>query len=151
MIKKILVPLDGSKLAECVLPFVLDIAPGLGAEVILVTVTNRTQGFWPFEDASQPKEIRLEPQAVCSMEEQAGQYLNTAAKSLEDKGVKVSKEVICGKTAQEIIFYAKDNQCDLIVISTHGRSGLGKITHGSITAKILQSAPVPVAVIRPPR
>jgi len=103
MIKKILVPLDGSKLAECVLPFVLDIAPGLGAEVILVTVTNRTQGFWPFEDASQPKEIRLEPQAVCSMEEQAGQYLNTAAKGLEDKGVKVSKEVICGKTAQKII------------------------------------------------
>jgi nucleotide-binding universal stress UspA family protein len=151
MIKKFLVPLDGSKLAECVLPFVLDTAPGLDAEVALVTVTNRTQGFWPFDDASQPKEVRLVPQAACSMEEQAAQYLNTAAKTLEEKGIKVTKEVICGKTAQEIIFYAKNNHCDLIVISTHGRSGLNKITHGSITAKILQLTSVPVTVIRPPR
>jgi nucleotide-binding universal stress UspA family protein len=151
MIKKFLVPLDGSKLAECVLPFVLDTAPVLNAEVNLVTVTNRSQGYWPFDDASQSKEIRLVPQAVCSMEEQAAQYLDTAAKTLEEKGIKVTKEVICGKTAQEIIFYAKNNLCDLIVISTHGRSGLSKITHGSITAKILQLAPVPVTVIRSPR
>jgi nucleotide-binding universal stress UspA family protein len=149
MIKKILVPLDGSKLAECVLPFVLDIAAKLDAEVALITVTNRTQGYWPFDDPSQPHEIRLVPQATCSMEEHAANYLNTASKSLEERGIKVTKEIICGKTTQEIIFYSNNNHCDLIVISTHGRSGLSKITHGSITEKILKLARTPVTIIRP--
>jgi nucleotide-binding universal stress UspA family protein len=149
MIKKILAPLDGSKLAECVLPLVLEISLKLGAEVALVTVTNRTQGYWPFEDASKPTEIRLAAQGVCSMEEHAAKYLNTVACIFEEKGIKVVKDVVCGKTAQEILFYANDNHCDLIVISTHGRSGLGKLTHGSITAKILKLAHVPVTIIRP--
>jgi len=151
MIKKILVPLDGSKLAECVLPFVLDIAAKLDAEVALVTVTNRTQGYWPFDDVAQPHEIRLVPQATCSMEEYAANYLNTASKSLEERGIKVTKEIICGKTAQEIIFYSNNNHCDLILISTHGRSGLSKITHGSVTEKILKLARIPVTIIRPSR
>jgi nucleotide-binding universal stress UspA family protein len=149
VIKKILVPLDGSKLAECVLPFVLDAALNLGATVALVSVTNRTQGYWPFEDVSQPHEVRLEQQGTCSMQEQAIKYLNSAAKTLEEKGIKVIKEVICGKTAQEIVFYANDNHCDLIVVSTHGRSGLNKLTHGSITEKLLKLSRIPVTVIRP--
>ena len=149
MIKKILVPLDGAKLAECVLPFVQETAMQLGAAVVLVSVTNRIQGYWPFEDYSRPSEIRLAPQGTCTMEEYALKYLNNTAKVLEDKGIKVTKAVICGKTAQEIIFYANDNHCDLIVISTHGRSGLSKLTHGSITAKMLKLAPIPVTIIRP--
>ena len=148
MIKKILVPLDGSKLAECVLPFVLETATKLDAEVVLVSVTNRTQGYWPFEDPSQPNEIRLLAQGTCSMEEHATKYLNITAKGLEEKGIKVTKEVICGKTAQELIFYANDNHCDLIVISKYGRSGLSKLTHGSIATKILKLASIPVTIIR---
>jgi nucleotide-binding universal stress UspA family protein len=151
MIKKILVPLDGSKLAEYVLPFVQEIATKLDAEIAMVSVTNRTQGYWPFEDLSRPNEIRLAAQATCSMEEQASKYLNSAAEKLENNGIKVTKEVICGKTAQEIIFYANDNHCDLIVVSAYGRGGFGKLTHGSTTARILKSASVPVTVIRPPR
>jgi nucleotide-binding universal stress UspA family protein len=149
MIKKILVPLDGSKLAECVLPFVQEIAAKLDAEVALITVTNRTQGFWPFDDPSRPNEIRLVAQAVCSLEEHATKYLNDAAKDLEEKNIKVTKEVICGKTAQEIIFYTRDNKCDLIVISTHGRSGLSKLTHGKVATNVLKLALVPVTIIRP--
>jgi len=64
MIKKILAPLDGSKLAECVLPYVEEIATKLNAEVVLVTVTNRIQGYWPFEDVSKPSEIDLEPEGT---------------------------------------------------------------------------------------
>ena len=78
-------------------------------------------------------------------------YLNNAAKGLEEKGIKVTKEVICGKTAQEIIFYANDNHCDLIVVSAYGRSGPSRLTHGSITARILKLASVPVIIIRPPQ
>jgi nucleotide-binding universal stress UspA family protein len=151
MLKKILVPLDGSKLAECVFPFVQEAAMKLNATVVLVSVTNRTQGYWPFEDYSRPNEIRLEPQGTCTMEESALKYLNNAAKGLEEKGIKVAKEVICGKTAQEIIFYANDNHCDLIVVSAYGRSGSSRLTHGSITARILKLASIPVTIIRPPQ
>ena len=149
MIKKILVPLDGSKLAECVLPFVEELAMKLSAEAVFISITNRVQGYWPFEDVSQPDAVRLVPQGTCTMEEQAAQYLNMAAKSIEEKGIKIIKEVICGKTAQEIIFYANDNHCDLIVISTHGRSGINKITHGSVAEKILEQSHTSVMVIRP--
>lgn len=149
MIKKILVPMDGSKLAECVLPYVKEFATKLGAEVFLISVTNRVQGYWPFEDPSQRNEVRMAPVSTCSNEEHAMDYLNAAAKGLEESGVKVTKEVLCGKTAQEIIYYAVDKHSDLIIISTHGRSGLSKLTHGSITEKVLKLARIPVMVVRP--
>jgi nucleotide-binding universal stress UspA family protein len=66
MIKKILVPLDGSKLAEVVLPFVEELGLKLGAEVFMISVTNNIQGYWPFEDASQPDKVTLVPQGVCT-------------------------------------------------------------------------------------
>ena len=148
MIKKILVPLDGSKLAENVLPYVEELALKLNAEAAFISITNRVQGYWPFEDASQPDEVKLVPQGTCTMEEHAAKYLDNAVKGLEGKSIKITKEVICGKTAQEIVFYANDNHCDLIVISSHGRSGLSKFTHGNIAAKILKTATVPVLVVR---
>jgi len=113
-----------------------------------ISITNRVQGYWPFEDASQPDEVRLVPQGTCTMEEQAAKYLDYAAKGLEGKGIKITKEVICGKTAQEIVFYANDNHCELIIISSHGRGGLSRLTHGSIAAKILKTATIPVMVVR---
>ena len=149
MIKKILVPLDGSKLAECVLTYTEELAIKLGAEVALITVTNRVQGYWPFEDPVNPDKVRMLPQAVCSQEEHATNYLNAAAKGLEEKGIKVTKDVICGKMAQEIIYYAVDKHSDLVIISTHGRGGLSKLTHGSIAERVLKLARIPVMVIRP--
>jgi nucleotide-binding universal stress UspA family protein len=148
MIKKILVPLDGSKLAENVLPYVEELAIKLNAESVFISITNRTQGYWPIEDASQPNEVRLMPQGTCTMEEQAAKYLDNAVKGLEGKGINIIKEVICGKTAQEIVFYANDNHCDLIIISSHGRSGLTGFTHGNIAAKILKISNVPVMVVK---
>jgi len=56
--------------------------------------------------------------------------------------------VICGKTAQEIVFYANDNHCDLIILSSHGRSGLSGLTQGNVTARILELATVPVMVVK---
>ena len=149
MIKKILVPLDGSKLAESVLTFAEDLAKKLEAEIALITVTNRVQGYWPFEDSSSPGGIRMLPQAACSQEEHATNYLNDAAKGLEKSGIKVTKEVACGKTAQEILYSADATHSDLIIISTHGRSGLSRLTHGSVAEAVLKKARIPVMVVRP--
>jgi nucleotide-binding universal stress UspA family protein len=82
------------------------------------------------------------------MEELAAKYLDYAVIGLAGKGIKITKEVICGKTSQEIVFYANDNHCDLIIISNHGRGGLSGFTHGNIAAKILKTATVPVMVVR---
>lgn len=148
MIKKILIPLDGSKMAENVLPYVEELAQKLNAEAVFISITNRLQGYWPFEDASQPDKVTLVPQGTCTMEEMAANYLSEAVKGLERKGIKITKEVICGKTAQEIVFYANDNHCDLIILSSHGRSGLSGLTQGNVTARILKLATVPVMVVK---
>jgi nucleotide-binding universal stress UspA family protein len=161
MIKKILVPLDGSKLAECALPYAEEMAEKLGAEVTLFTVTNSLQGYWPYEgyrersardmmqgeNTIQPAMI---PVGVCSMEDHASKYLETSAKSLEAKGIKVNKRVVCGKTANEILIGAKIENNDLIIMSSHGRSGPSKLIHGSVAQKVLKGSNIPVMIIRAP-
>jgi nucleotide-binding universal stress UspA family protein len=150
MIKKILVPLDGSKLAECSLGLVKELATSLKVdEVALVTVTHRTQGFRPQEEPGQQAGPMLTSEAVCSIEEQALKYLSAAAKDLENAGVKVQKEVLCGNPAQEILIFIKAQNCDLVVMSSHGGRGPGRWVRGSVAQKVLKDSPVPVMMVRP--
>jgi nucleotide-binding universal stress UspA family protein len=151
MIKKILVPLDGSKLAECALPYVTELATRLKVdEVDMVSVTERIEGFRPIDDPSQPLETVLVPEAVGKMTSQATKYLNRMAKELEAKGVKVVKEVLLGNPAEEIIIYAETKGCDMIVMSSHGRGGPKRWAHGSVADKVFRSVCIPVMVIRAP-
>ncbi len=161
MIKKILVPLDGSRLAECALPYAGEVAAKLGAGVVLVSVTHRIQGFRPEEDpgdvlfrpagdVGERTGVHLVPEGVCSMEEQAATYLGKAAKTLEDEGVKVRKEVLCGNPAKEIIAFANSEDCDLVVMSTHGRSGPGKWVRGSVADRVFKGVRAPVMMVRGP-
>ena len=151
MYKKILVPLDGSKLAECALPHAEELAKGFGTEkVILVSVTERVQGYRAFEEPSQPLGQQLVPEAFGKQEEQAQKYLGRIAKAMEAKGIKVSTEVLLGDPAGEIVIYAKHPGCDLIVMSSHGRSGISRWTHGSVADKVFRGSPVPVLMVRAP-
>jgi len=151
MYKKILVPLDGSKLAECVLPHAEVVAKGCGAaKVTLVSVTERVQGYRAFEDPSQPSGQQLVPEAFGKKEEQAQRYLGRIAKAMKAKGVKVGTEVLFGDPAEEIVIYAKHPGCDIIVMSSHGRSGISRWTHGSVADKVFRHSPVPVLMVRAP-
>jgi nucleotide-binding universal stress UspA family protein len=151
MYKKILVPLDGSKLAECVLPHVESLATcSPGAEVILVSVTERVTGFRVMDDSSQPLGGRLMPEAVGKEEQQARKYLDKVAKTLAAKGVKVLTEVLLGKPAEEITFFATNEGCDLIVMASHGRSGPSRWTHGSVAEKVFRTNCAPLLMIRAP-
>jgi nucleotide-binding universal stress UspA family protein len=151
MYKKILVPLDGSKLAECALPHAEELAKCCDTEkVILVSVTERVQGYRAFEDPSQPLGQQLAPEAFGKKEEQAQRYLGRIAKAMEAKGVKVGTEVLLGDPAEEIVIYAKHPGCDLIVVSSHGRSGISRWTHGSVADKVFRHSPVPVLMVRAP-
>ena len=151
MYKKILVPLDGSKLAECVLPHVEDLAKcSAGVEVMLVSVTERVAGFRVRDDSSELLGESLVPEAVGKEERQARKYLGKIAKTLEDKGVKVLTEVLLGKPAEEIILFATNEGCDLIVMASHGRSGPSRWTHGSVAEKVFRSNCAPVLIVTAP-
>jgi nucleotide-binding universal stress UspA family protein len=151
MYKKILVPLDGSKLAECALPHVEELAKCCDTEkVILVSVTERIQGYRAFEDPSQPLGQQLVPEAVGKKEKQAKRYLGRIAKAMEAKGIKVDTEVPLGDPAEEIVIYAKHPGCDLIVMSSHGRSGPSRWAHGSVADRVFRASCVPVLMVRAP-
>jgi nucleotide-binding universal stress UspA family protein len=151
MYKKILVPLDGSKLAECALPYAEEIAKGCGTEeVILVSVTERVQGYRLFDDSSQLQGQRLILEAVGKKQEQAQRYLVRIAKKLTAKGINVNTEVLLGNPAEQIVIYAKHSESDIIVMSSHGRSGISRWTHGSVADKVFRGSPVPVLMVRAP-
>jgi nucleotide-binding universal stress UspA family protein len=151
MFKKILVPLDGSKLAECALPYAEELARGCQAEkVVLVSVTERVAGYRPIDDPNQPNEQRLMPEAAGKEEAQAEKYLARIADGLKKEGIKVETEVLLGNPAEEITIYAKSPGCDVVVMSSHGRSGPSRWTHGSVANKVLSASPAPVLIIRAP-
>ena len=165
MYKKILVPLDGSKLAECALPHVEELAKGCNAaEVILISVTERVQGFRVVEgegqpiakprggwlEPSRPLGERLLHEEFGKKEKQAQRYLERIAKTMTAKGIKVSTEVVLWRPAEAIVGYAKQYGCDLIVMASHGRSGPSRWAYGSVADKVLRSSCIPVLVIRAP-
>ena len=151
MYKKILVPLDGSKLAECALPHAEELAKCCDTEkVILVSVTERIQGYSALADSNQLTGRRIVPEAVGKKEKHAQRYLGRIAKAMEAKGIKVDTEVLLGDPAGEIVIYAKHPGCDLIVMSSHGRSGISRWTQGSVTDRVFRGSPVPVLMVRAP-
>jgi nucleotide-binding universal stress UspA family protein len=165
MINKIMVPLDGSKLAECALPYAAELGEKLGAEVVLVNVTNRVLGERILHDLdhprtdtnpmsiAEPKEYEKDAfitEGVCSTEDKSQKYLQGIAKDKLGKNVKSSTEVICGKPAEELSIYANTSGIDLVVMSSHGRSGPSKWARGSIAEKLSKSIQVPVLMIRAP-
>jgi nucleotide-binding universal stress UspA family protein len=165
MYKKILVPLDGSKLAEAALPHAEELAKGCdAAEVMLVSVTERVRSYRVLEgsgqpsagsmggwvEPSQPFGQRLVPEATGKKEKQAQRYLDRVAKTLAAKGINVSTDVLLWKPAEAIVGYAKQYGCDLIVMASHGRSGPSRWAYGSVADKVLRMSCIPVLMIRAP-
>ncbi len=157
MYKKVLVPLDGSKLAECVLPHVQALAKsGILQEVVFATVvepyqsTGRTD--YIFEDGKIKKVV--EEEQIKKIEENykkaAEDYLRGLVSQLKYEGVKISWQVLSGKVAEALAEFVAHNQIDLIIIATHGRSGVSRWVWGSVADRILRSSCVPVLMVRAP-
>jgi nucleotide-binding universal stress UspA family protein len=83
-------------------------------------------------------------------ERQAQRYLGRTAKRLEAKGVKVRTEILSWPPAESIASYAEHNGADIIVMSSHGRSGPSRWAHGSVADKVLRLSCVPVLMVRAP-
>ena len=149
MYKTVVVPLDGSKLAECVLPHVENLAKGCQVENIsLVRVVEPLSPMVVDDYAGiAPKEIeRIESELTA----EAQTYLQQRAQELKFNGVKIAWKVLSGKTAETLSDYATRTGADLIVISTHGRSGVSRWVWGSVADRVLRSSCVPVLMVRAP-
>ena len=147
MYQKILVPLDGSELAECVLGHVDALARGCQAKsVVFIRVVEpiRQTGGEYMMDQDQVKKIESESK------QDAGEYLKKISAKVSLGGAVVKTEVISGRPAEILAEYATKNQVDLIVIATHGRSGVSRWVWGSVADRILRSACIPVLMVRAP-
>ena len=158
MYEKIVVPLDGSKLAECVLPHVEELAKGCSTkEVILVTVTERIAGsmrvaryIQPAGPLPPPEPVLKVPVAIGKKQRQGQRYLNRIAKGLQKEGIKVRTEVLLGNPAEEIASFAEHDGADLIIMASHGRSGPSRWAYGSVADKVFRASCVPVLMVRAP-
>ncbi len=149
MYKKILVPLDGSDLAECVLPHVQSIAEGCKApEVVFIRVVE------PFRSPVTGEGYYLTDENVKRINNEsksrAKDYLDQVVKKVKIEGAKITAVTMSGKAAEKIADYAVKNNVDLIVIATHGRSGVSRWVWGSVAEKILRSSCAPVFIVRAP-
>jgi len=145
MFNKILVPLDGSELAECVFPYVEDIALKRASRVELAFVVEHYE--MPFHGGVVLDEENLK-QIERFATEGAEQYMRSVKKRLFSKGIDVDTVILEGKIADILVDYANNNDFDLIVMATHGRSGLARWVVGSVADKILHCSTVPVLLIR---
>ena len=149
MYKRALVPLDGSELAECVLPHVESMAKGCGAQdIVFVRIVEpfHVPGGYHGTVISEEDVRRIDSDNKTSAEN----YLNQLVSRMEFGGVNIHSEVISGKAAESIADYATNNAVDLKVIATHGRSGISHWVWGSVADRVLRSACVPVLMVRAP-
>jgi len=129
MLNHILVPLDGSTLAECVLPHVLAIAPVMNARVTLLHVLERLPNGRE-TPAVDPVDWHLRKHKL-------EKYLEQIAERLNKSGLAVERVILEGSPADGVIEFARNNNVDLIAISTHGLSGLSGWNVSSVVHKIL--------------
>lgn len=149
LLRKVVVPLDGSKEAEAVIPYIEELASKLKLGVILVQVLDRgyntLEGYFPLSDQQMESDKAI-----------ATTYLNTMGARLKEKGIAVSTEeklnidIIYGNPAEEIIKLANEKQVDFIAMTTHGRSGVGRQVFGSVAERILREGNTPLMLVKAP-
>lgn len=142
MYEKVLAPLDGSKLAECALPHIMNLAKGgIVGEVILLKIVEI------------PSILLAEHFDVISFTNaqlsESQKYLADIQAQLISAGVKVKVETMEGNASESIIEFSKENAVNLIVIATHGYTGMKQLMFGSVALRVLHDAHVPVLLIRP--
>lgn len=142
MYKRVLVPLDGSPVAETIVPFILGIAGPLDMEVVLLRVVE------PIQPVVIEGSRHIEVEDVEVRRTDAEKYLAPLAVELRNEGVKVESRVRRGNAVDQIVAAARETGADLIAMSTHGRGGLGRLVFGSVAQAVLRQAEVPVFLMR---
>ena len=155
MYDRILVPLDGSPLAEAVLPHAEGLASTLGSRIHLVQVVHQLSQLvglaGPSDATAALPAINMEVLIETTEREavMADAYLQRVAEGLQSRGLEATWEVRRGNPGSELIQCVQDQDIQLVAISTHGRAGLGRFLFGSVANRVAREAGVPVLLIRP--
>ena len=147
MFKKILVPLDGSKLAEFIIPYARMIGDACeAAQIIFARVIEPIviPAVSP-EYFSADVYTQMEAQA----KQEAEDYLKLIINTIKFDRATMDTKILYGRAADSLVDYAHNNKVDLIIIATHGRSGLSRWIRGSVANRVLQSAKIPILIIPP--
>lgn len=137
MLKVILVPLDGSALGEQALPIATRLATATGAKLVLIQSTRAYGVASPTLDEIQAR-----------LTQDSQDYLAPLAQRVRNQGIVVETFVV-GETAEEGILLEIDlREADLVVMTTHGRSGIGRWIYGSVAESVLRQSPVPILLVR---
>jgi nucleotide-binding universal stress UspA family protein len=150
MYERIVVPVDGSTLSECALDHALTIASGCQTEetTLLMVVEKHEPGpsgytWGGIVSAEQVAQTTQKARA------RAIEYVTKLVKKLEQQGLTVASTVVQGSPAEAILEYAQNTRADLIIMSTHGRSGPSRWAMGSTADRILRLSPIPVLIATP--
>ena len=143
MYKKILVPLDGSPLAEAVLPHAEALAKSEHAEIIILRVPNAPVSEFLSRDPMIAEMIHAD------MEKESEEYVHNKVAALEKENIKVTGITKDGPVPDTILNVADETHADIIAMSTHGRTGISRWLMGSVADKIIHHAHIPVILIHP--
>ncbi|OFW67092.1 MAG: hypothetical protein A2Y74_06220 [Actinobacteria bacterium RBG_13_63_9] len=166
MFKKVLVTIDRSKLSEAVLPHLQKLLSACPAEVSLLTVvrspratrrsgadqsrvTHFASGDVAAVERVPPAYVETRGQAIQRTEHELLQRLEALSGPIRETGSQVRTVVRAGEPEQVIVDFAREGSYDLIVMATHGRSGLSELVQGSIAAAVVKSGVAPVLLVRP--
>ena len=143
MYDKILLPLDGSQYAQCSLEYVKKLALGCNTrEVVVLRVVE------PLATEETQLLVEINESVISELEARkkqvASDYVSYIAKRLKEEGLPARSEVLLGKAEEEILNYAEKNNFNLIVMSTHGKSGVSKWAFGNVAGKVAHYSKVPV-------
>lgn len=139
MLERILLPLDGSTLAECVLPHAVAIARATAARLILLHVV---------EPAPAPADVTTDPLHWHLRKAETSAYLDEVSKRLRALELPVEQAQLEGHAAERIVEFARDNGVDLILLSSHGKSGLSPWNVSSLVQKVIMRAGRSVMIVR---
>jgi nucleotide-binding universal stress UspA family protein len=171
---KMLVTVDGSRESEAIVPAAVGIAKAAGLSVTLLTVCAPEQGVYPRPDHASaavsttswfdpgheavashlpeaPAPIESHGQALAREQNEAADYLAGLAERFRADGVEATVKVLLSNEVEESITqFAASEGFDLVAMSTHGRSGLNELIHGTVAGAVLRAGIAPVILVRPP-
>jgi nucleotide-binding universal stress UspA family protein len=151
MFERILVCLDGSKLAEQIMPYAAEEAIRFQGKLVLLQVVQEPVTFSPGFPGEAPVPVETDSMIARTKEaiKRARAYLGKLATPLRKRGIEVETVVVPGRPGEAILDYANTNSIGLITIATHGHSGFRRAVFGSVADYVLRESGLPVLVIRP--
>jgi nucleotide-binding universal stress UspA family protein len=146
MFNTILVPLDGSKRSEGILPYVEKLALGCDSKVIFLQVVQTDFGYTGYQNYSTA--VALENANIEKLKREAKAYLSSLQGEFCEKDIQAGFIVTEGPVVQMIIKVAEREGADLIAMASHGRTGLARVFYGSVAAGVLHQVDRPLLMIR---